>query len=318
MKQRPQHLISEFAKKGFECHYIDLNYDRKGVQNFNFVKEIEENVYLHPHGTKPWEVNCDILYCSYPPPGADFLRNRRPDYVIYDLVDDFNSQLFSFWNMGGAAETMLREADLVTCTAKNLMETAKKYNDNVILVPNACDYNHFNKVEPIPDEIPKGKPIVGFFGAFADWIDKELIVEAAKLYPQYNFVLIGANFGSGIDFRKSPSNLYNLGYIPYPDLPKYVQSFNVGLIPFKSDMEEAIHANPIKMYEYFSLGIPVVSTEIPETNIDGVYWSNDNFLYNIGLAVKEDSAGDELNRRMTALDNTWAIRAETILKEIDV
>ena len=42
-------------------------------------------------------------------------------------------------------------------------------------------------------------PIVGYYGALAEWFAPELIEAAATAHPEWNFVLIGLN--SGADLR---------------------------------------------------------------------------------------------------------------------
>ena len=50
---------------------------------------------------------------------------------------------------------------------------------------------------------------------------------------------------------------------PYAEMPAYVRDFDVGMIPFRVDpMTRAV--DPVKIYEYFSLGKPVVARPLPE------------------------------------------------------
>ena len=53
-----------------------------------------------------------------------------------------------------------------------------------------------------------------------------------------------------------------LGRKPYAELPPYCKAFDVGLIPFALN-ELTRNVNPIKLREYLSAGLPVVSTRDP-------------------------------------------------------
>jgi glycosyltransferase involved in cell wall biosynthesis len=54
-----------------------------------------------------------------------------------------------------------------------------------------------------------------------------------------------------------------LGRRPYEQLPRYCKAFSVGVMPFVLN-ELTSNVNPIKMREYLSAGLPVVSTDLPE------------------------------------------------------
>ena len=89
----------------------------------------------------------------------------------------------------------------------------------------------------------------------------------AKKRADWHFVLIG-DADSSIDlsrYRAMP-NMHFLGRKPYSDLPAYCQHFDVGLIPFKVN-ELTYAVNPIKLREYLSAGLPVVSTPMPEVQL---------------------------------------------------
>jgi hypothetical protein len=70
----------------------------------------------------------------------------------------------------------------------------------------------------------------------------------------------------------------------------------VGIIPFKVN-ELTHHVNPIKLREYLSAGLPVVSTAMPEVEFYGhlcsVARTNDEFV----VAVERELANDTLARR---------------------
>src|SRR5262249_49238986 len=116
---------------------------------------------------------------------------------------------------------------------------------------------------PVPDDIQSlRKPVIGFFGLIADWVDLPLVRFLAQSRPQWTFVLIGKVVTSLEPFDGLP-NVHVLAQKPYALLPGYAKAFDVALLPFAVN-ELTLAANPLKLREYLAAGLPVVSSAIPE------------------------------------------------------
>ena len=60
-----------------------------------------------------------------------------------------------------------------------------------------------------------------------------------------------------------PRNLFFLGLKAQRDLPPYLANANVGIVPFiPSTLTDAV--SPLKVFEYVSMGLPVVATRLNE------------------------------------------------------
>ena len=135
--------------------------------------------------------------------------------------------------------------------------------------------------------------------------------------------MIGHTFGSDIRKLQKLPNVHFLGERPYSELPKYLCDFDVCLIPFKkTPLTEATH--PIKIYEYFAAGKPVVATNMaelnPMTDICYLAENKEDFLKKLDLAVNEKDEAITKKRIKFASENTWENRFETLydeLKKID-
>ena len=312
MYQRPQQLAMELSKQGQKVQYINTDMHPHHRQRTTLA--VNEKLILHPHHTPLTSLECDILYSSYPPLFLDVHRQCPNLFSIFDSLDEPTEGYFSYWNKNNAYYASLQRADLVLTTAKTLYDKAKDYNDNVIMVPNGCDFDYFNTPQPKPIEYNNiTGPIVLYSGALAPWVDIELIIQSALTYPKYTFVVIGVE----ID-RKLPvlPNLIYLGHQPYERVASFIQHSNVCIIPFLTGQSEVKGCNPIKMYEYLACGKPIVSTEMAETMEYCEYWSNDNFIENIQKSIEENTICKTNKRIEIAKENSWTKRVNTILKAI--
>ena len=76
-------------------------------------------------------------------------------------------------------------------------------------------------------------------------------------------MLIGQQLADLSRDRAALPNVHLLGQKPHDELPAYCKGFDVGMIPYRID-ERMTFVNPLKLREYLSAGLPVVSTPVPE------------------------------------------------------
>ncbi len=195
----------------------------------------------------------------------------------------------------------------------------------VILFPNGVNVKLFKKQMEnflFPEDILKVKrPIVGYIGGISPWVDLELLVYCAKKLKDWSFVLVGPVTSLGIEkILLDIPNVYLLGLKPYKDVPHYINAFDVCLIPFKLD-EMGNPSDPVKLYEYLSIGKPVVTTNIDrmkELN-EFVYIGKDkdSFVEKIKEAYEKRNIDTE-KRIHYAVQNSWDNRVNKLFEICDI
>jgi glycosyltransferase involved in cell wall biosynthesis len=104
---------------------------------------------------------------------------------------------------------------------------------------------------------------IGYYGAISHWFDFDMIAYLSSRFPQHDIVLIG-DVVAGAERLNRLNNVQLLGVMPYGELPNYLKTFDVCLIPFDASIDLIKATNPVKFYEYLSAGKKIVATEIPE------------------------------------------------------
>jgi glycosyltransferase involved in cell wall biosynthesis len=159
---------------------------------------------------------------------------------------------------------------------------------------------------------------VGYVGALDSWFEIEAVRAAALAYPKCRFVLAGRIEYKPIRRLAALDNVELTGEIPYHRVPELLAGFQVALIPFRIT-PLTLMTNPIKMYEYFSCGLPVVTTPLPEAQTMGdlVYLASTprEFARQVGHALAEDDPARRMRRREIALLESWDARARDISDE---
>ncbi|MDH5627883.1 MAG: glycosyltransferase, partial [Candidatus Krumholzibacteria bacterium] len=187
--------------------------------------------------------------------------------VVYYCVDEYASQPDVDGDAIRRMEAhVLRRADVAFAVSAPLVAAKQQLNANTYASPHGVDVSHFRRaMEPgaVPGDVRDiPRPIAGFFGLIEEWIDLELMETAARALPGVSFVLIGRS-ARPLGRLTALPNVYVLGQRPYAQLPDYLRTFDVGLLPYHLNTQ-VMNSNPKKLREYLAGGKPVVSVRVPE------------------------------------------------------
>jgi glycosyltransferase involved in cell wall biosynthesis len=208
-------------------------------------------------------------------PAAGMIAGRLNERdLIYYCVDEYTAFTGVSNGLRAIEEDLFRRADLVVVSAERLYESKKHLNQNTRIIRHGTDWAHFRKavdgdLQTPADIADLPRPIIGFHGLLADWVDYALIKKVAEHFAHGSVVLIGkvaVDAQEKIKILDGLTNVHLLGRKPYADLPAYCKAFDVALNPFEIN-ELTLAANPLKVREYLAAGLPVVSTDIPEVRV---------------------------------------------------
>jgi glycosyltransferase involved in cell wall biosynthesis len=351
--QRPQHLASALADTGHVSYFLNPHLGRQFPTTYAFNRQsrlvhiassvIEAHVRLpaepvyHHRMLTAYESTAladaftelaavagrsVVQVLAFPTwgPAALTLRQRHGWPIVYDCHDLLEGFSAVAPDIVGAELSFIEQADHVIFSSMWLQQYVCSRlpvaGKQTSLLRNAVQRRFFDACSAERER--HTSKVAGYFGALDAWFDIDAVRCAASRYPGTQFQLIGRVEHPPVLALRSLSNVEFTGEVPYEDLPRFLMRLHVGLIPFQvNDLTRA--ANPIKLYEYFSAGIPVVSTRLPEVEPFGdlVYVADDadSFAELVGAALTEDSEDDRRMRRVgVAARETWEHRAECLLQ----
>ena len=351
--QRPQQLALALARAGRRVFYVSVNFVDSTEPGFELERLDPAlplfQVFFHlpgPHSVyvgPPSEPTLDQLrtgqlalweragirqavHVVQHPYWFALAAFLPPARLVYDCMD-FHA---GFDNTGdahaGAEQRLFALADLTIVTSDYLAAHAQRSGARqVAMIRNAAEFDHFHTaaVAPLEHANPGRRPVLGYYGAIAEWFDPDLVAGLSAAFPQADIVLIGADTAGVGQRLASCPNVRMTGEKPYAELPQWLARFDVCLIPFRVT-ELTLATNPVKAYEYLSAGKPVVSVDLPELRPFGdlVYRAHDRagFVEQVSRALSESAeplaaSVAELRERRTlfAAGQTWQQRATDLL-----
>ncbi|MBP7507579.1 MAG: glycosyltransferase [Prolixibacteraceae bacterium] len=304
---RYHQIFTELAREGHNVHVIQTPPQVSRETNFQEIEvDLPEKLFLHEIKVNPFiwqakvplnklikkgyyswkcikevkrmvkEYDIDVLFLYNIPQLP--LMNIKGCTKIFDFADDYTAMLKQ--ELGALCnpllmgigqkmlDSMVEKSDMTLSVSKVLADSLKSNKKGKIhVLPNGVDFNP-NRIGTGKDVRAKYKtPIIGFIGSFEYFIDFELILEGARKFPEYTFLLVG----SGRDFARVKNkvedrNLKNViltGGVPHDQIYKYIDAMDVCLNIFKP-IRISHSACPIKLFEYLSMKKPVISTCLDE------------------------------------------------------
>lgn len=262
-----------------------------------------------------------ILWFAVPHPG--FMVGRLGErFVVYYCIDDYSA------HPGVDAVTtqfadlrLTRLANRVFVAPPALVEEKRLLNPSTTYSPHGVDTALFASAQS--DELRVAdaaralrRPIVGYFGSVAPWLDFQLLEYLAKQRPAYTYLIVGHVSADVAALRALP-NVHFVGPQPYSDLPKWAKAFDAAVIPYSLN-QQVQNCNPLKLREYLATGKPVVTVRAPEVDrferVLRIADTHEQFLEHLDSVILHPDPA-LVSRQIDAVrDQTWDRRVDEVLE----
>ena len=262
---------------------------------------------------------------TFLPNTAPYVGTLGEELAFYYCVDEWAT--FPGLDREGTLEMerrLLERVDATFTTSLALRDKKRQHCPSTFLAPHGVDYRKFARaIEdrlPVPTDLAAlPGPRIGFFGTLRDFLDYDLMAHIAKARPDWSLALIGQEM-CDIGPLKGLRNVHLLGQKKHDELPAYCKGFDVGLIPYRID-NDVKFINPLKLREYLSAGLPVVSTNMPEVqpyaHLCHIANTGDEMIAAIESALREGSPSARVERSSLMMNETWEARVASILRVVD-
>lgn len=183
---------------------------------------------------------------------------------------------------------LVMHATWMVVNSKALLEVTSHQREQVVQVPLGFASEEFSRsikeIEHHADSATRLKlrqlkfrsdqKIFGFIGQIGNRFDFPWLIQLMQAFPEHLFVFVGAiwawkelddsNLAAHIAKLQAQPNYIHLPPVSKDVIPMVVRQFDFGLIPYATSQVFNKNCHPMKLYEYWWFGKPVISTAIYE------------------------------------------------------
>ena len=243
----------------------------------------------------------DVVLSSnlLPSAAATIVARMRGIPVVYDVIDFFPDFVFRYKEDGlglgllrsiasRVFEFNLRHADRIIVLGQASREyvlrtVGHERREAITILPNGIPKEFVENGHSAASLLARQSQAtglrVGLIGSLEFWIDTKFIIDFVRtlrtLDPTASLTVLGGRPDSGspdvvseLRARWASSGLrdglFLRGFVPYNELLEELPRFQIGLVPFKPELQISQYALPLKVLEYLASGSVVVSTPLRE------------------------------------------------------
>ena len=198
-----------------------------------------------------------------------------------------------------------KHAKKIVAVTQALKELKNIYNipaEKIVVIENGANTDLFRPInkKDAKRDLDENYNYVGLSGSFAPWHGIEDLVRSAPLIlkkvENAKFLLVGdgelkEQTIQMVNDLNLTGNFIFINRVPYEEVPKYVNAFDVCVILKKKD----IPGSPLKLWEYMACGKPVIATNTEDFRVLEEY--------NAGILVDPEKPEEVADAIITLLKN---------------
>lgn len=257
-----------------------------------------------------------IVHWIYKPDQRRWAYGNQP--YIYEVYDEYTMDFSTGVTHKAVAEAepeVLRNAAHVFFTSEPLAERKKAHCTSWSVVGNGVAFDVFDAYRVETTAQPNLRKSIGYLGNLSDFFDWSLMADVCERMPDCDFFFHGQvedhRLGAvkpQVERLHSFPNTHFSGRVTRMVGAAAINRYDALIIPFV--INEAMHAvNPLKLWEYFATGKPVVSTPMDAIKVEypllRVADTADEWVYALSEAIDESSSIASNARIATALSRSW-------------
>lgn len=329
--------INWIKEDAFSYYGVDSNFKIKKIINLDTI-----NIIKNKLGFVIQSVSFAISVLFFLPKNESSIIYSRDQFSLFLL--SFFKRFNVFYEVHNLPQensfffkVLLKKTKLIVISngLKNKLIEFGVDKHNILVAPDGVSLESFTNVidskENLRQElsIEQNKKIIMYVGHLYGWKGANILLEASKYLSDYRVYFIGGlskdidEFSAQIK-KLDLSNVRLLGHKDYKDIPKYLKTADVLVLP-NSGKEKVskYYTSPMKLFEYMASGVPIVASKLPSIkeildDSEAILVESDNveaLVHGIKIALSNKELSDKMSNKalQDVRQYTWKARANKIL-----
>jgi len=246
------------------CIAVDVRADRRypvGIERGSWDSAARRTEHVLGRAPGP-----RLVLCANPLATALALRLGAASHG-FDAYDDWRqvAHLAAARRRVDRGYRQLGRFDTLSAGSAGLADRlAQDYGARAAVVRNGVDVAAFARDGAPPAGLP-ATPFAVYVGTVEQRVDLELLGATTSALP----VVVAGDMAEPLRARLTAAGVICIGPLPAEQVPGLLHAAAVGLVPHRVDALTTT-MDPLKVHEYRAAGLPVVATEVPGADADGV------------------------------------------------
>lgn len=331
IKQRPQFLALELNKKcKVDVFYLSEFFKKSYLQSETTVPDVCKKIWALPLRDRNIIFSFiekmlfkfrignydkyDMIWVGYPAL-YKYIPEKFSGKIIYDCMDHHSAMCGNQKiqkTLEYCEKQLVKKAEIIFASSEYLFEHIEKVGggEKTVLLRNGFEQSGIR----VPVSQKKNRYKIGYIGTVAEWFDITLLRDSLKEMNCIEYHIAGPV--SDINLLQNQNIVYD-GVIEHRKLFDYSGQLDCLIMPFVvNDIVKAV--DPVKLYEYISMGKCIISVFYKEIErfepYVYFYKSRDDFL-----KLLKNLAGEgfppkynQVQQETFLKENTWKARSKTM------
>ncbi len=218
-------------------------------------------------------------------------------------------------------QRVLREVDGVVANCAGTLSLLEEVHGSLLPQNRRAVHNATNP-RRVRDHLPGAGVVVGYAGSLRGFKGIEtLLLAATMLPPGVTLELLGGTEEERASLGLLPENVRVLGELPYREVPDRIARWHAGIIALDDNLFGARLCNPLKLFDYRAVGLPLVAADLPSlrevVDADSCVFYNPGQPRDLARAITEALRPERRRGHRWRHLRSWRTRAEEILPVLE-